>query len=44
MDVCKIKRKEQNDLVCAGIIILTFDHCFLPTHVKIDWKSFEVGE
>ena len=44
IDIYKIKRKEQNDLVCTGTIILTFDTCTLPSQIKIGWKIFEVRE
>ena len=43
-DLYKIKRKQDNTLVNTGTIILTFDKCVLPTHVKIGWKSLEVRE
>ena len=43
-ELYKIKRKEGNELKPTGTIILTFDKCNLPSHVKIGWKSFEVRE
>ena len=44
IDVYKIKRKERGELVCTGTIILTFDRCNLPSHIKIGWKRYEVRE
>ena len=44
IDIYKVKRKEQNELVSTGTMILTFDRCTLPTHINIGWKRYEVRE
>ena len=43
-EVYKIKRKQQNELINTGTMILTFDRCTLPSNIKIGWKSYEVRE
>ena len=35
IDLYKVQRKEQGEYVKTGTMILTFDRCDLPTHVKI---------
>ena len=44
IDLYKVQRKEQREYVKIGTMILTFDRCNLPTHVKIGRNRFEIRE